>query len=148
MQRGWAVRTVETLSSPQMWSLSYRSGTLLRKFRGKQMLLFSLKCKRPWIKSSALLLSGVKEPGHDKGDPKDDKSGFGCLLSQCRQLLSQNHLPKPCQKETMVLPVTCHQNYFTCISIMHKSEKKNHNTWFSCRLRLCSWCVWWLGGFC
>lgn len=77
MQRGQAIRTVETLSSPQMWSLSYKSGTLLRKFRGKQMLLFSLKCKRPWIKSSALLLSGVKEPGRDKGDPEDDKSGCG-----------------------------------------------------------------------
>lgn len=43
-------------------------------------VLSFLKRRRPWIKSSALLLSGVKEPAHDKGNPEDNKSGGGSLL--------------------------------------------------------------------
>lgn len=92
-------------------------------------VLSSLKCKRPWIKSSALLLFGVKEPGHDKGDPEDNKSGCGGSLLPSFSVQTAAFLkspPKALSKgNCMVLLVTCHQKYFTCISIMHKkSEKK------------------------
>lgn len=93
-------------------------------------VLSSLKCKRPWIKSSALLSSGVKEPECDKGEPEDNKSGYGgsLLPSFSVQTAAFPKSPPKALSEgnCMVLPVTCHQNYFMCISVMHKKERKNH----------------------
>lgn len=48
-----------------------------------------------------------------------------CLLSQCSCFLKITSPKGRSKGNCVVLPVTCHQKYFTCISIMDKkSEEK------------------------